>query len=330
MKYYFYTNALGTYIFDESLKIVKTKKFKPSYENLKTLSLGEYLNEENSLLDEFKNKEVISLCSKKSYKIARKANFDDKNISKVYGKVMTMFTTKEHFALLRDLNIDFSGEMLKRIEPLDFLVIQSINGIDELDKIINMLSTRLREWFSLYNPELSKKISNNEHFAKEVLKLEKKENSIGMKISKTDLEPMKSLANSVLNMYSLKLSQENYLETLMTSNYPNLSAVATPLIGARLISYSGSMKRLINFPSSTIQTLGAEKAMFRHLKSSSKPPKYGIIILHPYVNDAKKLDRGKIARTLASKIIIAAKIDYFGGDSHIGYQIKEDLEKSIK
>ncbi|MFP4656733.1 MAG: NOP5/NOP56 family protein [Candidatus Woesearchaeota archaeon] len=329
MAYFFYTNALGTYIFDESAKLVKKNTFKATYENLKTLAHGDYIREEEQLINEFKGKDMISLVNKNSHNLVSRPNLFNPTVMKTFTKIIRQFSTKEHFAMLRDIDIDFSAEMLRRHPPTDNMIIQAVNGLDEYDKVINMLSTRLREWFSLYNPELSKKINDHRYYAEEVLKLERPADSIGAKISKKDLNPIKDLANSVLSLHKAKAEQESYLVSLMEETYPNIAAVATPLLAARLISFSGSMKRLVNFPSSTIQTLGAEKAMFRHLKTTSNPPKHGIIVLHPLVNDAKRTDKGKVARALASKITIAAKIDFFGGDAHMGYQLRQELENNL-
>jgi nucleolar protein 56 len=101
------------------------------------------------------------------------------------------------------------------------------------------------------------------------------------------------------------------------------------MIGARLFSLAGSLYKLSKYPASTIQTLGAEKAMFRHLKTGDRPPKYGILVLHPLVAKSKRDDRGRVARTLAAKISLAAKIDYFGGDEHKGLEMRAELEKQF-
>ena len=115
----------------------------------------------------------------------------------------------------------------------------------------------------------------------------------------------------------------NYISDLMNNIAPNLSAIAGPTIGARLIAKSGGLMKLAKLPSSTIQVLGAEKALFRSLKSGSRPPKHGIIFQHDKVHSSPKWQRGKIARSLASKIAIAARIDVFRGSKEI------DIEHSL-
>jgi nucleolar protein 56 len=116
---------------------------------------------------------------------------------------------------------------------------------------------------------------------------------------------------------------------LMDEAAPNLSAVIGPLLGARLISKTGSLSRLASLPASTIQILGAEKALFRALRKRGKPPKHGIIFQHPYVHTCPRKIRGKVARLLASRIAVAARVDYFSG-RFIGEELKKDVENRLK
>ena len=110
---------------------------------------------------------------------------------------------------------------------------------------------------------------------------------------------------------------------------PNITAVAGAVIGAKLLAIAGSLKKLSLFPASTVQLLGAEKALFRHLKTGAKSPKYGILHEHPLIAQAKKKDHGKVARLLADKIAIAAKVDFFKGN-YVGDKLKKDIERRIK
>ena len=112
-------------------------------------------------------------------------------------------------------------------------------------------------------------------------------------------------------MIKLKDIQETYLESLMNELCPRTLKCATALIGARLIDRAGSLKRLAQLPSSTIQVLGAEKALFRHIKTGSKSPKFGVIFAHPNVSNAMGKDKGKAARKVASEISKTIKVDYF-------------------
>ncbi|MGV8150937.1 MAG: hypothetical protein ACP5NV_04365 [Candidatus Woesearchaeota archaeon] len=205
-------------------------------------------------------------------------------------------------------------------------IIQSINAIEELDRICNGYSKRLREWFGYYFPEISEKIEDNEIFVRIIIEKDKKELVQEIKLSismgpeigeggieKNDINKMIEYARQTQSAYDERESLKNYLEELMKKNCPNITAVCGSMIGAKLLEKAGSLKHLSIMPSSTIQLLGAEKALFRHLRNKNiRPPKHGLILNHPTVLDSK--DKGKAARNLASKISIASKVDYFKGE----------------
>lgn len=121
---------------------------------------------------------------------------------------------------------------------------------------------------------------------------------------------------------------EKYIDDTMEEIAPNTKILAGSLLGARLISIAGSLMNLAKRPASTIQVLGAEKALFRSLKTGARPPKHGLIFQHNILHDAKRWQRGKIARALAGKIAIAVRIDAFGG-KFVGDSLKKDLEERI-
>jgi nucleolar protein 56 len=121
---------------------------------------------------------------------------------------------------------------------------------------------------------------------------------------------------------------ENYVDSVMDEVAPNTKTIAGSLLGARLIAIAGGLINLAKLPASTIQVLGAEKALFRSLKTKARPPKHGIIFQHPLIHDAQRWQRGKIARALAGKLSIAARVDAFNG-KYAGDELKADLEKRI-
>jgi nucleolar protein 56 len=110
---------------------------------------------------------------------------------------------------------------------------------------------------------------------------------------------------------------------------PNVSSLAGPIIGARLISLTGGLQRLSQVSSSTIQVLGAEKALFRHLRDGELPPKHGILFQHPYLHNAPYWQRGKIARALAGKIAIAAKLDQ-NSDKIMSDELEADIKRRLE
>ena len=160
------------------------------------------------------------------------------------------------------------------------------------------------------------------------INIEKKD-SIGAELSQEDIEPIKSLAHQTYDLYQLRKNHLNYISALMDGYCPNIKSVCDVMVAAILIEHAGSLKRLSILPSSTIQILGAEKALFRHMKTGAKPPRHGIIIGHPLIAKAPDRMHGKIARALADKISIAAKVDYFQG-KFIGDRLRKDLEDKFR
>lgn len=196
----------------------------------------------------------------------------------------------------------------------DTLITQAINAVSEIDKAVNVLAKRLREWYELYNPEMSKRYPDHEIFIKKILMYEKREvESMGSELAEKDLAPIIELTEKIEGLYDQKERYIDYIKIKMETFCPCILEITGPLIGAKLIAHKGTLKELAFMPSSTIQLLGAEKALFRHLKSNAKSPKYGYILQHQEVSQAK--NKGRAARQLANKISLAAKKDYFRGGS---------------
>ena len=155
------------------------------------------------------------------------------------------------------------------------------------------------------------------------------ESSMGADIAELDLSQIQELAQNVLAFYELRKNMENYVDRIMEEMAPNVRTVAGALLGARLIAIAGSLQNLAMRPASTIQVLGAEKALFRSLKTGARPPKHGLIFQHTLLHDAKRWQRGKIARVIAGKLAIAARADAFGGN-YIGERLKAEIIKRIE
>jgi nucleolar protein 56 len=236
------------------------------------------------------------------------------------------------FEKLRKESLKKLRKDLKESVSDDQLIINAVNSIEELEKTGNMLVTRLREWYALYNPEFEKWMDNQEKFAELVISKDKKtllneikaKESIGANLPKKDIDAMMILAKQAKENYNAINNIKRYIEFKMKKYCPNLLEIVGTMLGAKLIAKAGSLKRLSQFPASTIQILGAEKALFRHMKTGARPPRHGILIQHPIVAQAKQKDHGRRARTLADKISIATKVDYFKGD-FIGKKLKKEL-----
>ena len=203
-------------------------------------------------------------------------------------------------------------------------LIQAINTIDEIDDSISKQIERIREWYALYFPEMDV-IKNNETYIKLISQNKTKDEIINAKpeafpadiidleedINPKDIEIMNNYANSIYEMQQTRKNLEEYVDFKMQDIAPNLRLLVGSSLGAKLISHAGGLKRLAVYPSSTVQIMGAEKALFRHLKSGDRPPKYGLIYQHPQVRGAKWWNRGKIARMLAGMISHAVRRDVF-------------------
>lgn len=186
-------------------------------------------------------------------------------------------------------------EVEEKLKSEDLQVIQMVNALDDFIHTSNLLSERLDSWSLLPTPSAK-------------------------------IKPVEDTF-SVVNKEMKKL--EKQIESDMMKIAPNISKIAGPLIGARLISIAGGLEKVASMPASTIQILGAEKALFRYKKEGGRPPKHGVIFQHSLINKAPRNIRGKIARVLATKIAIAAKADVFTKND-ISDLLNNDLEKRLK
>src|SRR5690349_3479734 len=238
---------------------------------------------------------------------------------------------------LRDFAVQLSSSRVTETsESPDLHIIQGINTLDEIDKIINALSSRLREWYGLHFPELDNLIDSIIGYSKIVL-AGKRENitqsvyteagfpetkvemlsllqskSKGGQISDENLAIVQSIAKQILELFELRSNLEKHVETQMEAIAPNIAGILGTAVGARILARAGSLKRLSSMPASTIQILGAEKALFRSLKTGAQPPKHGLLFQHQLVHAAPRWQRGKIARAIAAKAAIGARVDVFG------------------
>jgi nucleolar protein 56 len=182
-----------------------------------------------------------------------------------------------------------------------------------------------------YREEFTSEALEKEGIPKERVEITAKaaESSMGADLAEADLAQIQVLSRDVLNLYELRKDMENYVDRTMEEVAPNTRTIAGALLGARLIAIAGSLQNLAMRPASTIQVLGAEKALFRSLKTGARPPKHGLIFQHALLHDAKRWQRGKIARVIAGKLAIAARTDAFGG-KYVGNVLKAEVDKRIE
>ncbi|KAK8461011.1 hypothetical protein SEVIR_2G433500v4 [Setaria viridis] len=245
------------------------------------------------------------------------------------------------------------------VNRVDNMVIQAIFLLDTLDKDINTFSMRVREWYSWHFPELVKIVNDNylyakiakflvnksdlaekdipaladltgdEDKAKEIVEAAKA--SMGQDISPVDLINVQQFAQKVMNLSEYRKKLYEYLVTKMNDIAPNLTSLIGEVVGARLISHAGSLSNLAKCPASTLQILGAEKALFRALKTRGNTPKYGLIFHSSFIGRASARNKGRMARYLANKCSIASRIDCYSelNTSIFGQKLREQVEERL-
>ena len=244
-------------------------------------------------------------------------------------------------------------------EKVDTMIIQAVNLLEDLDKELNNYAMRLREWYGWHFPELGKIITDNVTYAQAVILIgmrttvknlsietlaevmdeeiaenvkEAAEVSMGTEILAEDEKHLKTLAKSVVEISDYRANLAEYLKNRMAAVAPNLTILIGELVAAKLIAHSGSLMNLAKQPASTIQILGAEKALFRALKTKKNTPKYGLIYNASVVGQAKTAIKGKISRTLANKCALCVRYDALGEDQDgkLGSDSKVFMEKRLK
>jgi len=277
-----------------------------------------------------------------------------KNLGKFAVEVGFVEKPEEIRDLTHEVSVALTRiEIRKAAEKRDLLIAQAIQAIDDLDKTLNLFASRLREWYGLHFPELSRLVDKHEAYLRLVgtigdridftsENLEKAglssdkikaivtaaKTSMGADVSEEDLEKIRSMCRNTLELYRMRSDLESYVDSTMKTVAPNVYSLVGAALGARLIALAGGLGNLAKRPASTIQVLGAEKALFRALKTGARPPKHGVIFQHQDIHSAQRWQRGKIARALAGKLAIAARLDAFAGE-YLGDSLKADFEKRV-
>ena len=247
----------------------------------------------------------------------------------------------------------------------DSMIIQSIAVIDQIDKDINQIGMRIREWYSYHFPELSAIVKDNIEFTKVASIMKDKESfiksldegliteqalvdvvgkevaescieaarhSMGPAFTEDDMEACLALATRVVELSNYRTDVHGYLNNRMNVVAPNTTAVVGDIVGARLISLAGGLTNLAKLPGSTIQVLGAEKALFHAIKTRGKTPKYGHLFNSNFVGRAAFRNKGRVARILASKIACTSRVDCFSEktDNSYGTALYKVVEERLK
>ncbi|XP_028760611.1 probable nucleolar protein 5-2 isoform X2 [Neltuma alba] len=241
-------------------------------------------------------------------------------------------------------------------DKVDTMIVQAIGLLDDLDKELNTYAMRVREWYGWHFPELTKIIQDNIQYAKAVKLMGDRANaakldfseilsedveaqlkeaaviSMGTEVGELDLMNIRELCDQVLSLSEYRAQLYDYLKSRMNTIAPNLTALVGELVGARLIAHGGSLLNLAKQPGSTVQILGAEKALFRALKTKHATPKYGLIYHASLIGQAAPKFKGKISRSLAAKAALAIRCDALGDgeDNSMGLENRAKLEARLR
>jgi nucleolar protein 56 len=217
---------------------------------------------------------------------------------------------------------------ISKIERRDKLIIQTVSALNDLEKILNTISERLREWYGLHYPELD--IKDHEKFANLIIEhgnrrdFEGFKSGMGMELKDDDIKVIQDYAKHYKGLYEMRREIEGYLEKTVSEEMPNLKAMLGSTLAARMLALAGSLEKLAKMPSSTLQLLGSERTLFKFLKTKgkekSRPPRFGLLYLHPDISTNKRELQGKIARALSSKLTLAARADFYS---------KKDISKEL-
>ncbi|MDR2846079.1 MAG: ribosomal biogenesis protein [Candidatus Methanoplasma sp.] len=326
------TKWFGVFLVDEKTGRIIDKRLMPADTDIVAGKLAEI--QRGAILPEEKE-----LASK-----AEKPSVSERRQSEIGRPILydSSFITPDKFGFSGDVMHEIMLKLgrLRTSEPIarDKNLVQAIRSLDDLIATANLLNERLHEWYGMHFPELSD-IAKDSKYALLVAKhgdrsgiideLEIEIESMGSDFNGDDMRAVMELADTLCHIYEDKERVESYISEIVSVSCPNMCAMIEGPLAARLISLAGGLERLASLPSSTVQLLGAEKAMFRHLRSGKKPPKHGVLYQHPDVHRAPYWQRGNIARALAGKVLIAAKIDAYKGEFR-GDVLKEEFSLRVK
>ncbi len=312
---------LGVFVIEDD-KVIDKMLFKKDTEEIA-----------NKLAD-IENTEEFKKLAKKHKAEYRDTDFLAKNIRKLATALNIVKDQGELNKLISDVSVAKTKLKISKLDKRDKLMIQAVSAYNDLDKILNYMTERLREWYGLHYPEL--KIKEHDKFAEKVAALGKRENfedfskSMGIELTDDDINMLQIYADQLKHMYDLKKDITKYLEKIVPEEIPNINALLGSILAARLVAHAGSLEKLAKMPSSKLQLIGAEKALFKYLKGQQKKvPKYGILFTHPDISGAPKEKQGKIARLLSAKLVLAARADFYT-KKDISKQLVDEYKMKLK
>lgn len=214
-------------------------------------------------------------------------------------------------------------------------LVQAVAYLDEAHETENLMGERLVAWFNLHAPHVVERVDGHQQLAQLIVEhgtgegiceaMGWEDPGLGSPLSEQETAAIGGLARALVEQARSREPLEAFIDDVATEIAPNISKLTTPAIAARLIHHAGGLRELATAPASTIQMLGAERAVFMHLTEGAPPPKHGVIYQHPLIHNAHPNDRGPIARAMAAKIAIASRADAFTGNDIAG-ELKAELK----
>jgi nucleolar protein 56 len=374
MKAYLIDSPAGIFLVEKTGKISEKSLFArnpaDAAEQFKQLQTGELPSTSSDFGQRLAQIEIESLTVDTDHlaKIARSLvkgpvvhDENDPTISRLRNRLPSMLVrlriveSKDAYEqFVRDVSLELAKVAISEgAAKRDVYAIQTVRAIEDLDKILNLLAGRVREWYGLHFPELDRLVEKHDTYIRLVENLGSRESfsldalaklgipqekaseisesarkSSGSGIPPADLAWLQEVCTTVSELYGVREAAEKYTDKIMAEVAPNMTTVLGAVLSAKLISMAGGLENIAKMPASTLQVLGAEKALFRTIKTGARPPKHGIIFQYGPIHQSPKWLRGKIARAVAGKLSIAARMDAFGGENN-GQGLRESLEKKI-
>jgi nucleolar protein 56 len=218
----------------------------------------------------------------------------------------------DYYDALHEATMAATREAVTEAETAgDQQLIHAVRSMDDCERVANELAERVAEWAGSRHDDAGTGVE----YARELADTD-------------DEDPLVSLARRVRDLDDEAAALRSHVERTAPEVAPNLSALAGPVLAGRLIALAGGLKQLARKPAGTVQVLGAEEALFAHLRGRAPSPKHGVIFVHEAVQGTHPENRGSAARALAGKLAIAARVDHYSGERKP--ELDEELAERIE
>jgi nucleolar protein 56 len=329
--HYLVTNPVGMFVFDEKNKLVKFIYLGDNPEETARKMHKAEKNEELPEMQQLKSEFPDLVTSQPN----PATEFLRDNFRRIVLERGIFKGESELNQYINSVMIAKSRLSISKIERRDKMIIQAVNALSDIERIVNTIIERIREWYGLHYPELI--INDHEKYAAMIVEFGDRKNfndfrnSMGMELRDEDIKIIQEYAKMYKEMSVVRKDLDKYIEKTVKEEMPNINALLGSTLAARLLGLAGSLEKMAKMPSSSIQLLGAEKSLFKFMKGREKarPPRFGILYLHPDISTNRRDLQGKIARVLSSKLTLAARADFYS-KSDISKDLLADYKKRVE